>query len=45
MYNYYFIAIIGASIGASIGAIILFINRIGYFYDKYFLDIMEFFLL
>lgn len=45
MYNYYFIASIGTIIGASIGAIILFINRLSYFYDKYFLDVMEFFLL
>ena len=45
MYNYYFIAIIGAIIGTIIGAIILLINRLSYFYDKYFLDVMEFFLL
>ena len=45
MYNYYFIASIGAIIGTSIGASILVINRLTYFYDKYFLDVMEFFLL
>ena len=45
MYNYYFIASIGAIIGTIIGAIIGAINRLSYFYDKYFLNIMEFFLL